>query len=68
MISPGSLWTGAILRTSFIGALQRGHARVPSLFSNADTNAFHRPQGVERQTCSLVASASLQSKFWCYGT
>jgi hypothetical protein len=44
---PGRGWdsrvtgVGAILTTSFIGALQRGHARVPSLFAKSDTNAFH---------------------------
>jgi hypothetical protein len=42
-ISPGSPWTGAIHTTCFIGALQRGQARVPSLFSKSDTDAFHRP-------------------------
>jgi hypothetical protein len=40
-ISARSPWTGAILTTSFIGVLQRGHARVPSLFAKSDTNAFH---------------------------
>jgi hypothetical protein len=31
-ISPGSLWTGAILSTSFIGLVQCGYATVPCLF------------------------------------
>ena len=56
-INPGSLWTGAIRTTSFIGALQRGHAWVPSLFAKSDTNAFRHPHGVERRTGLRVAAA-----------
>src|SRR3954454_19268749 len=42
-MSPGSVRTGAIQTTSFITALQRGHVRVPCLFSKSDTNAFPSP-------------------------
>ena len=37
-MSPGSVWIGSIQSTSLIPALQRGHAGVPCLFSNSDTN------------------------------
>jgi hypothetical protein len=40
-MSPGSVWIGSIQSTSFTPALQRGHAGVPCLFSNSDTNALH---------------------------
>jgi hypothetical protein len=40
-MSPGSVWIGSIQSNSFTPVLQRGHAGVPCLFSNPDTNALH---------------------------
>ena len=63
-MSPGSVWIGSIQSTSFIPALQRGHAGVPCLFSNSDTNAFqcqHDPNAAPSyrlRPCALFSDVS----------